>query len=513
MTRGLPKGPAPLPALLAILALLAVVLSSLGCASVGTPVEIEAPVPGEWSIFHSENVETETVAANWWQTFGDAELDRLIELVLASNRDLRSAAARLDAALAQARIAGAGRKPQASLSTDAARRQQNFIGFPIPGAEDSVLSNTSTTLGASLNVSWEVDLWGRIRDGRFSAQARAEAAAYELEAARLSITGQTAKAWFALLEATNQVSLAQETLDNRTSVRQRIERRYRQGLRTALDLRLAVANEANAEARYAAQRRQQDSIQRQLEVLLAREAEAMRILSTTTSDLPTLPVAAEPGLPSEVLRQRPDLQASERRLAAAGLDVAAARKLLYPRLTLTGSTGRTSEELNDLLDSNFSVWSLAAGLLQPLFQGGRLRAGVALSEAGQRDVLAQHENAVIRAVTDVEAQLANDAYLGDQQHAVTRAKEASSAAEALAQDRYFSGLSDYLSVLAAQSQATTAASQLLEISRLRLEQRVDLYLALGGGGGGLPTKGTATQTPDEVHPALTHTGAETEESK
>lgn len=502
MTRELRTGPALLPVAPvapALLILLTVGLSGLGCASVSSPAEIEAPIPTEWNRARLENVETQPVTTTWWRAFGDTELDRLIAVVLASNRDLRSSSARLDAALAQARIAGAARKPQASLSTDNSRRKQNFIGLPIPGAEGSVLSNTSTTLGASLNVSWEADLWGRIRDSRLASQARAEAAAYELEAARLSITGQTAKAWFAFLEAKSQVSLALETLDNRTSVRDRIEKRYRQGLRTALDLRLAVANEANAEARYAVQRRQQDAVRRQLEVLLARDAEAMGILDHTASDLPTLPAAAKPGLPTEVLRRRPDLQASESRLAAAGLDVTAARKLLYPRLTLTGSTGRTSQELNDLLDSDFSVWSLAAGLLQPLFQGGRLRAGVALSEAEQRNLLAQHENAIIRAVTDVEAQLANDAYLADQQSAVALAKEASSAAEALAQDRYFSGLSDYLSVLAAQSQATTAASQLLEIDRLRLGQRVDLYLSLGGGP---PSTDVTTHSPDENHIGL-----------
>jgi NodT family efflux transporter outer membrane factor (OMF) lipoprotein len=492
----------------ALLTLLAVGFLGFGCASVSAPVEIEAPVPAEWSRAQPEGVGIEAVTPTWWRTFGDQELDRLIEVALASNRDLRSSAARLDKALAQARIAGAARKPEARLSADGSRRKQNFIGLPIPGAKDSVLSNTSTTLGASLNVSWEADLWGRVRDGRLAAHARADAAAYELEAARLSITGQTAKAWFALLEAKAQVALAKETLDNRTSVRTRIEKRYRQGLRTALDLRLAMANEANAEARLAVQERLRDAVKRQLEVLLARDAEAIKILDDCTNDLPNLPAEVAPGLPGEVLSQRPDLRASEGRLAAAGLDVAVARKLLYPRLTLTASGGRTSQELDDLLDNNFSVWSLAAGLLQPLFQGGRLRAGVILSEAEQRNILAQHENAVIRAVTDVEAQLANDGYLGDQQRAIKRAKEAASAAEVLAHDRYFSGLSDFLSVLAAQSQATTAASQLLEINRLRLEQRVDLYLALGG----VPPT-TVTHSSNDIRPTPSHTGAKTEESK
>lgn len=467
---------------------LAIVLLSLaattvgGCASASHPVEVEAPVPEAWQNAPTEALEAATSGTDWWSAFEDEELDRIIELALTSNRDLRSAAARLDSALAQARIAGAARKPQAGVALDASRRKQNFIGLPIPGAEGQVLSNTSTALGSSLNVSWEADLWGRIRDTQLAAQARVEAAAYDLEGAKLSIAGQTAKAWLAWVEASGQVELSREAFERRASTRERIEKRYRQGLRTALDLRLATANEANAQAQYAGRRRQQQAIRRQLEILTGRNDEALQILGGPPRSLPALPVAVRPGLPTEVLSQRPDLQASERRLAAAGLDVETARKLLYPRLTLTGSTGRTSQELEDLLDGKFSVWSLATGLLQPLFQGGRLRAGVALSQAGRQDVLAQHENAVIRAVADIETHLANDTFLAEQQSAVARAKEASTAAEVLARDRYFAGLADYLSVLAAQSQATVAASQLLEVDRLRLEQRVDLFLALGGRG-------------------------------
>ena len=157
--------------------------------------------------------------------------------------------------------------------------------------------------------------------------------------------------------------------------------------------------------------------------------------------------------------------------------------------------------------------------MQPLFQGGRLRAGVDLSEAGRRDLLAQHENAVIRAIADVEAQLANDLYLADQQVAVAKANGLRAPPSRWPSDRYFSGLSDYLSVLAAQDQATSsAASQLLEIDRLRLEQRVDLYLALGGaalGAGAAETrrrprapKSAALRSATQASPRLT-----TEESK
>ncbi|MFQ5524861.1 MAG: efflux transporter outer membrane subunit [Thermoanaerobaculia bacterium] len=470
-----------------LLASLFALVSCAGAQAPETAGTTAALAPEQWQAATGADTADPAgagVDAMWWQGFEDPRLDRLIEIALESNRDLRSAAARLDAAFAQARIAGAQLKPQAGLSVNGNRSRQNFIGLPIPGAEGGVLSNTSTSIGAVLNVSWEVDLWGRVRAGRDAAESRAEAALFDLAGAGLSVSGQVAKAWFAFLESASQVDLAAETLDNRRRVRERIERRYRSGLRTALELRLAISNEENSAAVLAGRERLHDLTRRQLEALLAREPSALALLDEVesgTAELPDLPRPPMPDLPIDALRRRPDLRASESRLAAAGLDVAAARRMLYPQLTLTGSTGRSSNQLEDLVESDFSIWSVAAGILQPLFQGGRLRAGVDLAKAGRRDLLARHEGAVIRAITDVEGQLAADGLLASQYAATKAATEAATAARDLAENRYFAGLSDYLAVLAAEASATTAASQLLDIERQRLGQRVDLYLALGGG--------------------------------
>lgn len=490
----------PARTLALLLPLLPAALTLAGCAAGPGPrlePETESLIPSHWDV---EAGDSETgsagVDSQWFRGFEDSHLERVIGIALASNRDLRSAAARLDAAVAQARIAGADLQPQAGLSVNGARSRQNFIGLPIPGAEGGVLSNTSTNLGASLNVSWEADLWGRLRAGRNAATLRASAAAADLADAGLSIAGQTAKAWFALLEAAGQVKLAEETLDTRTRVRERIERRYRSGLRTALDLRLSIANEANAAAGLARRERQLDLAASQLEILTGRDREAGELVAETALDrsreLPRLPTPPALEQPAEILRRRPDVKASEARLSAAGLDVARARALLYPRLTLTGSSGRSSNQLEDLTDTDFSIWSLAVGVLQPLFQGGRLRAGVELARAGERDLLARHEATVIGALTDIQSRLAAEGFLEDQHAALARAAEASAAARDIAQDRYFTGLSGYLEVLAAEASATAAASELLAVERQRLDQRVDLYLALGGG---LPPAPPTRETP------------------
>jgi outer membrane protein TolC len=188
-------------------------------------------------------------------------------------------------------------------------------------------------------------------------------------------------------------------------------------------------------------------------------------------------------LPVELISRRPDLAAQEQRLVAAGFDVRRARASLYPRLSLTGSTGRLSSDVEDLLDSDFSVWSLAANLLQPVFQGGRLRAGVDLAEARQRELASTWAQAVLGAFAEVELSLAAADSLAVQADALRRAAEQAVEAQELAERRYDAGLADFLSVLQSQRDASLSQTALLAVRRQQLEARVDLHLALGGGFG------------------------------
>ncbi len=461
-----------------ILLLFGVVLAA-GCATPRpAPPEPGVDVPAEWTA-SAPGAASETTTAPWWRSFGDPRLDELIDEALASNRDLGAAAARVEAAAAQARIAGATLLPQATAGLDGARRRQNFIGLPIPDG-GRVLSSTSTTIGASLNVSWEADLWGRLRAGRASAVAGLRAAEEDFEATRLSLAGQTAKTWFALLEAGSQLALAENTLANRRSTRERIERRYRLGLRPALDLRFAAAAEAAAAANLAGRRRLLDSAARQLELLLSRYPAGALAADATGREPTALPPPVPAGLPAAIVARRPDLRAGENRLAAAGFDVEAARAALYPQLRLTTSGGRLGREIGDLLESDFSVWSLAAGLLQPLFQGGRLAAGVDLADARYRAQAEAFVQRVLAAFGEVETALEAERRLGEQVTALAEAAEQSAAAQKLAEERYVQGLADYLPVLEAQRAAFEAEGRLLEARRQLLSARVDLHLALGG---------------------------------
>jgi NodT family efflux transporter outer membrane factor (OMF) lipoprotein len=329
-----------------------------------------------------------------------------------------------------------------------------------------------------LNVSWEVDLWGRLRNQKGAAVADLDAAMADYEFARLSIAGQTAKVWFAMNEASRQVDLAEATRDNFARSEERIARRYGEGLAGSVELRLARTRTAAAEALVENRRQQLDAVTRQLESILGRYPSGRLEAS---GDLPPVDRAIPVGIPADLVSRRPDLRAAERRLAASDARVASARAALYPQFRLTGSAGTSSTELEDLLDGDFSVWSFAAGLLQPVFQGGRLRANVDLSKAIADEQAATFVQRVLNAFAEVETALVLEQALVRQEDALRVAAENAVAARNSAEDRYMAGVGDYLLVLTSQRDAFDAESRLIEIRRHRLTSRIDLILALGGG--------------------------------
>lgn len=456
-------------------------LIGFSCASAPKtrPSAVQTSLPATWTAQNSLVASLpDTTADAWWSRFQDPILDTLVTLALAQNHNLQAAAGRVDAAKAQAKIAGAPLYPQVNLNFNNAKRRQNFIGFPIPGqAAGSVLSTTATTHSLSTDMTWEIDLWRRLSAGKSAALADLQASQADLRGAQLSLTAQTAKAWFAAIEARRQLALALATLENFRLVNAQIQSRYEAGLRQPLDLRLSLSNVATAEAVVAQRRQGLDGAVRQMEILLGRYPDARLNIGP---DLPPMPGPVPTGLPADLIARRPDLVIAERRVAATGARVAEAKRAQYPRITLTGSTGTSSSQLTNLLDGDFFVWSLAGGLVAPLFQGGRLRAGVNLAEANHEQALASFAEQALRAYADVESALAAEAFLVERERALQNATEQSVAARDLAETRYASGLSDVITMLEAQRRASDAEGQYLSVRRQRLDARVDLYLALGG---------------------------------
>lgn len=450
-----------------------------GCAAIPPASrmnEAEIDAPDSWQATREGRA---GVDLDWVSRFKDARLQQLVDQAIAHNRDLRAAFARYEQALQQVRIAGAAAMPTADLTFGGVRQKQNFIGFPI-GDGTGVASNTFNQFNLSLGVQWEADVWGRIRAGKAAALADAQAAAQDLRAAQTSLAARVASAWFTIAEESAQAALARETESTfqktADAVRERFARGQQEDGGAASQLRLAQTDAATARAARIEREQSLDSARRRLEVLLGSYPAGQ----IKAASLPPMPAKPPVGLPSELLQRRPDVLAAERRFAAAGKRLTEARRALFPRLALTSSAGTATGELGDLLKSDFGVWQLAGNVVQPIFSGGQLRAEAHVRYAREREALAELQQTVLNAFGEVESALAAERLLAERAAAVDAALALARQADEAARSEFAGGVGDLLSILAAQNSVLRLRSQQLTLQRLRLENRVNLHLALGG---------------------------------
>lgn len=433
-------------------------------------------IPNDWS--GADGIEA-TVPVDWWTAFGGATLAALVAEALANNPDLKSLAARLDRARAQVDLVGAERLPTLDLDATASRTKRNFIGFPGgAGGGDEVFATRTSLYGLSLATTWELDVWGRVAALQQAAIQDQQAVAADLAGARLSLAGNVARAWIDLVETTLQVDLAARNVESWQRTERLVRRRYEQGLRPALDLRLTASNRAGAEALLAQRERLREDAARRVDVLLGRYPSGEL---ATTSGLPVLDPVVPPGLPVQLLARRADLAAAERRLESAELRVAASRAAFYPRLALTASVGTSAPHVGDVLDGDFGVWSILGQAVQPIFEGGRLRAEVEIAEADADAEIAFFTATLLAAFAEVEGALDADARLAAEEASLAVASEEANGARSLASERYASGLTDVVTLLEAERTANAADRSLLTARRARVAARIDLYMALGGG--------------------------------
>ena len=457
---------------------LSTLLLTVGCLRSVTPPsqhQPDLPIPGVWS----ENTGVQgDVKIHWWTQFRDPQLNTLVKEALRNNRQLRAASRRLEIALTEAQIAGANLVPSVGISLNGRRQRQNFIGFPIPGSKNRVPRATFTNLGVALDISWEADLWGKIRAGELQAGALASAQAYDLAAIRHSLAAQTAKGWFASSEALLQLKLAQNTAASYLTSSQWIRNRFEKGLQTALDLRLVLSDLSVAESLVSLRRDQLDRTIRQVEILAGRYPSGSM---ESRNALPILSAGVPAGLPSQLLTRRPDLMAARQRLLASDASILQNQAALHPRLTLTTSGGTATNALLNLVDGNFTIWSLLGNLIQPLFQGGQLRNQVKASKNRSQELLEEYAEAVLQAFAEVETTLGTEYSLKKRLLALQEATTQARARNELLQLRYQHGLGDILAVLETQRRIYNSESETLTIRRLLLDNRIDLHLALGGG--------------------------------
>ncbi len=412
-------------------------------------------------------------AAGWLDGFGSPALRSLVEEAVGSSYSLAAARSRIVQARERARLAGADLLPavDSSLSTS---RSQSLRG--------SEFANTrANNFNFALDLSWEIDLWGRIQNLRDAELDRVVSETGLYEASRLSLAANVVKTALAVVEAREQIAISRRTLASLRTNLKILDSRMEAGdlaERAALEISLSRADIARAERSILLSQRRLDGARRSLETLLGRYP------AGTIEAIPGLPRLSREvpkGLPSELLLRRPDLLAAEARVDAALKELSASRKALLPSLSLSGTIGTAStDEFGDLFDIQKMVWAVGQNLARPLYQGGRLRASIRLDEAERDELVHDYAETALGAFREVETALAAERYLKAEVAALSTAVTESRRAEQLSLGEYEQGLVEIITLLESQRRAFEAESVLLAARLELLTNRVDLHLALGG---------------------------------
>jgi len=407
----------------------------------------------------------------WWEIFGDDALKALIDEALRNNYDIREAAWRVEEFRARAGIARSELYPQIQYEGGWSRgRQSQFV--------QPRLNPTKNLQAVNLAFSWEIDVWGRIR--RLSEAALAEYLSTEegRRSVLISIVSDTAQAYFELRELDARLEIARRTTEAFQATYDLFDRQHAGGIASQLEVSRAEAALAAAAATIPDLESQIVAKENQICFLLGRNPGPIPRGASLTDQ--ALPARVPVGLPSTLLERRPDVRQVEERLVAANAHVGAAIANFYPKFSLTGSFGGASPDLADLFHAG-RMWSIAAGLAGPLFQGGRLKNEYRAEEALFEQAVMEYESTVTRAFGEVSTALVAYDELAATEKQQARSVAAYQEAVELANIRYVAGLSSYVEVLDAEQQLFPVENALAQIRRARLDAFVLLYKSLGGG--------------------------------
>ena len=461
---------------LPLLFVLFFLMTFVGCVSNQPDIKNPKPIeyiPSTW-LSWDKNIGHDPKSIYWAETFSNLELNKAIRIAWSSNPELLAQAEQTLARGEEAVIIGANLSPQANLGVSGTRSKRNLIGFNLPNGDTSF---TSDSFNSGINLSWELDLWGKLKNQKKFAERQFNVATSDYEGARLSIAGKVAKAWFEIIENSQQSQLALKTMNTFEKNQAFISNRFKNGLASALENDLAINAYESARATYSMRNRQRSKSKRKLELLLGGfPGEKME---HNSSSLPELSGTPPPPTPAKILEQRPDLISSKLRLEAAGYQLSASQLSLLPAFSITGGPGSRAENFEDLLDNKFRTWDIGGSLTQPIFQGGRLKAQIRRDEALKRAALADYKAIALRAFNEVENLLFNDTRLQAEESYLKNATQASQSASQTSWDRYQGGVQEIFETLDIQRRSFEAESRLLGIQKERILNRINLYLALG----------------------------------
>lgn len=462
-------------------ALLAFMLT--GCAAVGPDyVEPELAVPDAWHLRIVDQVEQgpEATLQTWWTVFDDPVLNQLIERARDGNLTLQAAAARIRAARASLAVASGARLPEVATTGQASRNMQSDDGWLAQVApSDGFEAQNLYELG--LDASWEIDLFGRIRRSIESSEAQYQSTVETERDVMVTLFAEVASTYIEVREFQRRLAYARANITVQQQALELANERYSTGLSSQLDVVQAQATLGMTEAALPDLATAEQQALYRLAVLLGVQAGSLQDEFSSVAPIPQPAGRIALGLPVDVVRQRPDVRAAERRLAAQTAQIGVATAALYPEFTLSGFIGLQSRSVNDLFDSNSEMWGISLPFSWNLYDGGRVRSNIELQRELTEQRLLEYRQAVLKALEEVQSALV--AYNNEHERldALRRATTATVEGVRLALLQYDTGLTDYNNVMTMQRDLFQLQEQLAASEAQVDFQLIGLYKAVGGG--------------------------------
>ena len=411
---------------------------------------------------------------DWWNLFADPELDRIVRRVRAQNHELLAAVRRIEEARAIVRVDRAGALPQVALEPGFRRSRASDEVETFPGAPSL---GTQNVFSLPATLDWELDLFGRIRRTVEARTAEAEATVADFEALQLLLEAEAASEYLSIRALDREIAFVERSVEARRRSTALVRERFELGAVSELDLAQAETQLSVSESDFAGLLRERATRENALAVLVGEPASAftlpVRILEGSPPPVPS-------GVPSEILRTRPDIRRAERLVAAENARIGVAEAAFYPSFSLSGDFGVEASEASDLFESGARIWSINPRIYLPLFQGGRNRAALDLAQARYEEVLEGYQQAVLEGIADVETALSSWKYLDRQTAAQARAVVAARRARDISFTQYEVGTVDYLTVLDAERTALDTERQEARLIGAQYLNAVQLLRSLGG---------------------------------
>ena len=436
---------------------------------------------------------SEKISGDWWSVFEDSVLDNFIVRLRSNSPDMKTIVQNQRKALYNAKINGATIYPSFNMLARADTNVQNLSGFGFAESfldqgnssdsssskqsSNSVLTFGNKNFGLGLNLQWEIDVWGRLLNGRKATYKDYESVKHDLSYLQFSILIRGAQLFFNAKEAAAQLELSKDSYHSLVEIRDLVKERYEKGLRSSLDYRLSETSVSTSIVSIENRKNLLKSLNRQIETLIGEYPSGMLVKEPNLPNvLPPVPL----GIPASIIERRPDIRSLVLKLESAAHRVAQSKRDLLPGVTLNGSVGTSTQEIEKIFDEDHGIWNLGVNITSPIFNGGRLRSINKIQESNYESAKQELIKGILNAFSEIEQLLEKNESLSIQNNALDVAVKQSKDAYELSKERYDKGVTTLESVLNSQRQFNSIQSQYLTIRKQSIENRLSLVLAMGG---------------------------------